>query len=179
MARTTRRSSKFLIRLEGANAAAARLGRARERLPTHVRAGIERAIEEGVVLYRDAAPEGKSGQLKDSIEGRWNRNSRVRSLGEGVIAADPVDPESGYHYIGVTRFGHRKAWIRPTRARMLVFPPSKGFVADGRGGLFYRRRVKGYKPETDWAQAPGEEMVRVVARISQEIGDQILTDAAR
>lgn len=59
-----------------------------------------------------------------------------------VVRATARNPQTGYDYVGVTRFGHRKAWIYPRQARALRF------VIGGR--VIYAKRVRGYKPATDW-----------------------------
>lgn len=88
----------------------------------------------------------------------------VTSLPTGdvvLVIAHAENPATGFDYTGVTRFGHRKAVIRPLRDRAAASSiASRGARAKGRkamlrftidGTVFYRRSVKGYRPTHDWA----------------------------
>jgi hypothetical protein len=87
-----------------------------------------------------------------------------------VNLRSPVkDPESGYEYTGVTRFGHRKAFLTPVRATRFQFYSS---VA---GRVISPARVRGYKPASDWVEDAEPEMVEAVEESGEELGRVIVT----
>lgn len=123
-----------------------------------VTAVIRELAVEGSKVYQSLAPE-ESGRLKREIKG-------VSLPGKfyGEIRSDPVDRESGYHYIGVTRFGHRARVIRPRNARSLRFEVD--------GGVIFRRRVRGFRPVMDWAEGGLPVMKLLGQSAIGKIGDE-------
>lgn len=107
--------------------------------------------------YRQRAP-SRSGLLKSSIArveiGRASRTTVV-------VGANARDPQTGFDYVPVTRFGHRVARIYPRvdRAAATVVSTRQPRLMNGRGFLrfsvggevFFRRSVRGYHPAVDWA----------------------------
>lgn len=74
-----------------------------------------------------------------------------------AIRVSAIDPETGFNYVDVTRFGHKVRRIYPVSGRT---PTGRrrfrgGYLRFVYGGvLFYRRSVRGYRPTTDWVQSP-------------------------
>lgn len=78
--------------------------------------------------------------------GRMARGITSRAVGDTMlVTAHAANPQTGYDYVGTTRWGHRVRWIVPTRAKMLRFQPRKG------GAFIFRARVRGFRPKSDWA----------------------------
>jgi hypothetical protein len=113
-------------------------------------------------VFAVAAPKGRTGRLSRGIRS-------VPSPGGFAIRADAQNPETGYDYVGVTRFGHRAAWIVPRQARALRF-----FI--GRRMVF-ARRVRGYRPASDWVEdalpAVRAEEMAAVTRLGRRIDSRL------
>lgn len=112
--------------------------------------------------------------------GRALRGISSDAAGRTVIVKDVArNPESGYDYIGVTRFGHAVARIFPKHnaANASVMASGKRkkgalrFVIGGR--VLYRASVAAYHPASDWAtDALPEVQVEaqaVVTRLGRKI----------
>lgn len=77
--------------------------------------------------------------------GRLARGIVARVFGNRVIVeAHARNPDTGYDYVGVTRFGHRVAIIRPKRAKALRIALA--------GGTIFRKFSRGFHPASDWAE---------------------------
>lgn len=96
---------------------------------------ITKVGREAVYDFRLAAPV-RSERLRNGIRAR-----RVEDYGLD-ITIHAKDPESGYDYAAVTRFGHRKKRIWPTSAKTLKV----NFVSGPR----YCGSVRGFTPAGDW-----------------------------
>lgn len=95
--------------------------------------------------------------------GRLSRGISARPVGN-TIQVEAHAESHGYDYVGVTRFGHRKEWIYPRSDRAPASVGStrgaRGTVQQGnaalafkfKGKLTFRKRVKGFKPTSDWAK---------------------------
>lgn len=116
--------------------------------------------------------------------GRMSRG--VRSIPRGTTATVQVhakDPNSGFDYVAVTRFGHRKAFIEPKHAvrnpgRYIAPIPgvgprwvSKRAALKTPFGFF--ARVRGFKPKSDWAQAAIPEVQRNAQQTISRLGLKI------
>jgi hypothetical protein len=75
--------------------------------------------------------------------GRMARGVYSLILGDAVIVrVEARDPETGYDYVAVTRFGHASFVIRPKRAKALRF---------GIGGAtVFATYTRGFHPAGDW-----------------------------
>ena len=100
--------------------------------------------------FRLAAPR-RRGILQAGI-----RTRRTGTWGFDVTI-HARDPESGYDYAGVTRFGHRFTWIYPTQGEaLLVHLPAVTLL---------RSRVRGYNPDHDWV----EDAMPLVSKQAREV----------
>lgn len=152
-----------------------RVGRELTRFKHDV-ASVRREIgEDAEVIFAAHAPKGESGRLFRGI--------KARTIGEDiVIEATARDPESGYDYVGVTRFGHKVLKIYPGRVARstasAVRITSHGavrqrqtFVSRGSFALKTpwgpRAWVRGYKPATDWAEQ-GQSEVELLASVAMQ-----------
>lgn len=99
---------------------------------------------------------------------------RVRSYGGRITATlhSTARSDEGYPYTDATRFGHRKAVIRP-------HPPRRALRWRARSGKFvFARQVRGQRPAFDWvARAAGAidvEIERSEDRIARQIVSRLL-----
>lgn len=131
------------------------------------------------LIFREHAPV-RSGRLARGI--------RATALGnQVVVTAVAVDPKTGFDYVAVTRFGHRKAVIVPVnrkgqarksrtvrRVRGRFAKRAAGMlVFTSRGRLWRLGSVRGFKPRGDWVDKAWPEIKIVtdaeMEKIKQEI----------
>ncbi len=101
---------------------------------------LRRDVHDAVVDVASSAEEIYAVHaLRDT--GRLARGIRARVTGPAAaqVTAHARNPESGFDYVAVTRFGHRLRIIRPRRARALRLPWG------------WRAWARGFKPRGDWA----------------------------
>jgi hypothetical protein len=126
-----------------------------------------RLAPDATELTRAFAPH-RSGQLERALK------ARVRSYGGRVVIEVLADPDpvsdEGFHYLRVTRFGHRMAIIYPKRAKALRF-----YLG---GHVVYRAWVRGYKPDHDWVdfafRAVEQEFNEAEKRLGRTIDRRLL-----
>lgn len=81
--------------------------------------------------------------------GRLGRGITSQRVGDEVhVTAHAQNPKTGYDYVGVTRFGHRKSRIYPRRVWAHSGPPRAAALKTPFG---YFTSVRGFKPRGDWA----------------------------
>ena len=113
--------------------------------------------DDAELIYQAAAPV-RTGRLKAGI--------RAVSVGdEVVVTARAVDPDTGFDYVAVSRFGHRKRLIVPVakggnarKSRTVKRGASGRFITRGLGYLRFASRgrtwvlpsVRGFRPRGDW-----------------------------
>ncbi|HEY3435074.1 MAG TPA: hypothetical protein VGK41_05430 [Solirubrobacterales bacterium] len=116
-------------------------------------------------IGREFAPEDV-GRLKQELTAPVSsRGGTVR-----INLRSPVkDPDSGYEYTGVTRFGHRKKILKPVKGERFQF------YSNVAGRVISPKQVKGYKPEADWVQEAKPVIVEAVDESGEEIGREIET----
>lgn len=116
--------------------------------------------------------------------GRMARNIKSDVVGRTVVVSvEARNPQTGFDYVAVTRFGHRVARIYPqVRSRATVLATGNRrkhgkkamlrFVIGGR--VFYRHSVKGFKPEYDWADRAMPEVNQAAERAMAALGRKII-----
>jgi len=120
--------------------------------------------------------------LRDS--GRLARGIESTAAGNtAIIRSTARDPKSGFAYTNVTRFGHRKEFIRPKGRGFQAFNvATRGRRARGRaatlrftigGRVLYRPYVKGFRPKSDWVEDALPEIQREAERSSIRLGQRI------
>lgn len=99
--------------------------------------------------------------------GRMARGVKAHQRGSIVeVVVHARNPDGGYDYVGVTRFGHKGEFIYPRQDRRAAYvidtkrrrhtgkkvgdQPALRFVIGGR--VFFRGRVKAFHPDHDWAE---------------------------
>ncbi len=116
-------------------------------------------------IGQEFAPEDTSRLKNELTAPVSSRGGTVR-----INLRSPVkDPESGYEYTGVTRFGHRKKILRPVKAERFQF------YSNVAGRVISPKQVRGYRPEADWVQEAKPVMVEAVEEAGENIGREIAT----
>ena len=138
--------------------------RSAERLLRGSRAMSSKMFEE---LDRNA---GRTTRIMAGVapkaSGRLAAEIHPEIIGGGYQLISDVKSDAGYSYTGVTRVGHRTAYIYPKNGRALRFTIG--------GKVIFASRVRGYHPSRDWVESgiPGVEAE--AARSSERVGRQIV-----
>lgn len=144
--------ARYRAKLSNSASVSKTLFRIGEILQEGQESAVEEVAETAARLYRQEA---------SRISSRVASGISVKQDGKTlVVRASAKDPDTGYDYVGVTRFGHRKERIYPARRRPASVVSTgkkrgKGKRAALRfeinGQVLYRASVKGFKPAGDWA----------------------------
>jgi hypothetical protein len=112
--------------------------------------------------------------------GRALRGISSDVLGAGVTVTDVArNPQSGYDYIGVTRFGHSVARIFPKHSTGSASTLANGKKKRGAlrfsigGRVLYRASVAGYHPASDWATDALPEVEVAAQGVATRLGRKI------
>lgn len=131
------------------------------------------------IIFQAHAPKGRSGRL--------SRGIRARSHGSDVvIEAHARDPETGFDYVRVSRFGHTVRRIYAGAVARSLSSPARFTAAGGvrsrplKGaqalntpfGLF--ASVRGFHPKVDWAEAAYHEVQEVAGEHMEAFGRGIV-----
>lgn len=139
----------------GAGRLARRFEIAAERLPRETAQAVEDLGEDAELILAAHA-------LRRS--GRMARNITATSQGlSAIVTVEAKNPETGYDYVGVTRFGHRVARIYPKRAKALRTPFGP------------RASVRGFHPASDWRDDALPEIAAQARVITMRLGRRIET----
>jgi len=111
-------------------------------------------------VSRQAAPEA-SGKLQRGL----HSEVRLRAGRVGIEIRSTARSDTGYPYTGVTRVGHRSAYIEPRSKQALAF------MIGGR--QLIRKRVRGYHPSHDWAEDAHFASKPHVVLAARRIGRQL------
>ncbi len=157
--------------------AGARFARMAQELPQDVDEEVQGFLTDNELAFQAVVP-------KDSTRIARSVHSIQKGPGQYEIIADAQDPKSGYHYVGVTRFGHKKAFITPRKDRRgNVFTISTRrrrqtgkraalrFVVNGR--ILFRAKVKAYQPDHDWVDSAIPEVRANTRDLSTRLGQRI------
>lgn len=159
--------------------AATRLGRRWFRAAGELEREVENAKRD---LGNQAEPIFAQHALR--LTGRLARGIHAVQEGDTIaVTAEARDPETGFDYLRVTRFGHRKARIRPTRRKSPASVIStRGGRATGRaaalrlmigGRVVYRRTVPGFRPKSDWAERAMPQIRQRAAHVATRLGRRV------
>jgi len=125
--------------------------------------------------------------------GRMARGIRAIKTGDGQlrIEVEAVDPESGFDYVRVTRFGHVVGRIYPGRIARSIYSEAQYTKAGGfrtrplKGARALKTpwgpksSVRGFRPASDWAE-PAYDEVRILAQEKlEEMGEDIVDSIGR
>lgn len=117
--------------------AARDVGRIRSNLSPALRRALIRLGPRLERIYSAVAPHN-TGKLASEIRSEFRTPEQIEVV-------SPVKSAEGFPYTGVTRFGHRSAFIYPRTARALRFQIG--------GRTIFATRVRGYHPARDWADS--------------------------
>lgn len=126
-------------------------------------------------IYVSHAPSDRG--FAGGIRGRLNVKLafNVPSAPRITVRATARDPETGFSYLRVSRYGHRKLLIFPKRAKALAV-----HYAGHRNPhiIAWRPYVEGYHPDSDWVEDATREAEvefdRVATRLGREIDAQVI-----
>jgi hypothetical protein len=173
-----RKRSKISAEVQGAGRQAANarsVGRYIEQAESARNVGADAEL-----IYQAAAPV-RSHRLQSGI--------RAIPTGDSVmVTARAVDPDTGFDYVGVTRFGHRKDVIIPVsksgrarKSRTVARIASGRFASRGSGALVFHSRgktwmlpsVRGFKPKGDWVDKAWPDVKDAADTEMEQTGNQI------
>lgn len=139
------------------------------------RGRLGREIERAMIR---AAPRGKKPstvkpgpRLRETIHVRIN--PRARGV-EANVYSSAIDPRTGYHYTGVTRFGHKRKWIRPLKRRGKGFKVLT-FWSPRTGGFVSKAQTRGVRPRRDWVLKGMQEADRAAERAGDRMARRVIT----
>lgn len=141
-----------------------------EQLRKDTEAAVRDLGERAELIYAAHAPHGATGRLARGV------SSTAQGL-NAVVRDDARNPQTGYDYVGVTRFGHREARLYARHAPATVLATGRArqgvlrFTIGGR--VFYRRSVRAYRPLSDWAERAVPQIRAQAERTMSEIGRRI------
>lgn len=152
---------KAWTEIHGATNSANRFIRLQGFMTRELRRAIDETADDAIIIYQAHAPR-RSGRLARGV-------ARRSLVGGGEeIGARAIDPDSGFDYVAVSRFGHIKARIVPTRGRWLKLK-----MGMRRNQRVFRKSVRGFHPTSDWVDdarvAVETEAERNMARFNSRL----------
>ncbi len=147
----------FKAEVIGARGAADKMLRGSRQMRPVMFEELDRLAGRTTRIMRSVAPH-RSGKLAGNIH--------PEIISSGFQLVSDVASEEGFHYTGVTRYGHQTAFIYPRRAKALRFTIG--------GRVIFAKRVRGYHPSRDWVEAgiPGSRAE--ASRSSERVGRRIV-----
>lgn len=132
---------------------------AADRSDQEIEQAVARTAQGSVRFFRVVAP-------RDT--GRLGRGILALISGRrATVTAHARDPETGFDYVAVTRFGHRVSRIYPK-------PPNRALKLTIGGRVIFRPSVAGYKPGADWARRPLPQIRILAGAVVSEAGRRIV-----
>lgn len=148
-------------------------------LPIEVQLAANEIGDDSELLLQAHALKGVSTRLAREIK------SVHMSPGVIEVQSNAKNPETGYAYTGVTRFGHRRMWIEPKRrnsASVITTRKSRGRgrranlrLDFGGGEILFRRKVRAYRPSHDWVQDAMPQIKSNAHRIAITLAKRIVS----
>lgn len=130
---------------------------------------VQQLGADGRDFLRYASPSAPGNPLWEGI--------RFRSDGKTVnFTIHAYDPESGYDYAAVTRFGHRVEYITPVSRKALLIGASRGFSPAGddrAANRDFRAWVPGYDPAEDWVDSGWTAILQEAEDQLGDLGDKV------
>lgn len=150
----------FRATVRGYRRTAGRLSRAGRTMQPVILAEFRGQLSrDALTILRDHAPEETGALKREMTAPVFSRGGVVR-----VTVRSPVrDPQSRYPYTPVTRFGHRRRYIVPRRAKFLRFFWRKA------GHWVMLERVRGQHPASDWVRDAEPQVLVEVDRAGERI----------
>jgi hypothetical protein len=160
----------FRIEVEGAGPVAAKFSRAQRRLQDSIIQEFRPLGRRLQAIYLAHAPSDRG--FEGGIRSRLHAAVNFVTAGKPTITVRTTarDSESGYAYLNVTRFGHRKLVIFPKHAKALAVR-----YAGHRNPhiIAWRPYVEGYHPDSDWVEDASLEAEGDVAAAELRLGRRV------
>lgn len=160
-----------------------RIGRELARYDERVSNLLDDVSDDAVKIFQFHALH-ESGRLRRGIRA-------LKNGGRLEIVAEAVDPDSGFDYVRVTRFGHVVPVIYPGRKARSIYSEAQYTRAGGfrvrplkgakalKTKYGFKAKVRGFRPTGDWAE-PAYDEVRILADdLLQEMGEDIVDSIGR
>ncbi len=161
-----------------------------------LRDAVQDVADDAALIFASYAPKGRSGRLGRGIrvvsaQGRLS-SGRFATGRQFAIVASAKNKE-GFDYVGVSRFGHKQLFIRPSIDRKPASVvstrkprrrygelkkgerPALRIPARNGGPAIYRNVVRGVKRTHDWAETAQD----AVNREMDARAEQLATTLAR
>jgi len=174
------RNGKIKGNIEGAGRQAANARSVARTIDDAMNESVRNVADDAELIYQSAAPRRSH---------RLARGIKARVVGDqAVVSATAVDPESGFDYVNVTRFGHRKRVIypvtkagKPRKARKATRGAGGQFSARGGGALAFQSlgrqwilsSVRGFRPKGDWVELALPEVTAAADTELDRTGNEI------
>jgi hypothetical protein len=174
-----RKSQKFNAKVTGAGTQAAR-AREVKRIMEGLNQSAKRVGEDAELIYQSHAPV-RSGRLLRGIRA-------VAVEDQVIVSAVAVDPKTGFDYVAVSRFGHKKRVIVPVtrggrhrKSRTIKRGKGGRFVARSAGELVFTSlgrlwrlpSVRGFVPHGDWTDKAWPEVKVIADTEMKKTGNEI------
>lgn len=160
----------YRIELEGAGPVAAKFTRAQRKLQDAIIAELRPLGRELEAIFLAHSPSDRG--FEGGIRSRLHAAVNFVTAGQPTVTvrATARDPESGYAYLNVTRFGHRKLVIFPKHAKALAVR----YLGHRNPHIIaWRPYVEGYHPESDWVEDASRESEHAVDQAELRLGRRI------
>lgn len=162
-------------------------------VPNELAKAVQQVADDAVLIFSGYAPKGRTGKLGRGIRAvsAQGRVSSGRFATGRQFAIVAHASSHGYDYVGVTRFGHRVKFIRPSidRAPASVIDtktarrryghlakghrPALAFRDRGSGPIIYRGVVKGLVRNRDWAEEAQDAVNRELNHQAQQLANNL------
>lgn len=155
-----------------------RFSRMAESLDVQVEETLQGLATDLELVYQSVAPK------RDTRLARGITSVRRGALVFEIVS-NATDPQTGYRYTGVTRFGHKKLFIKPkvrSRATVLATHTLRGRgrsaalrIVLPSGEIIFRKQVKGYRPTHDWVEDGKPIAQREAHAAAMTLGQKVIT----
>jgi hypothetical protein len=156
----------YRVEVTNARAVAGSFERGERRARTALVGNFRGAARQVEDAFRAEAPVA-SGRLRESVRAAVSFRAGSARIN---VAAGARNPEDGFNYLNVTRFGHRHMVIEPKEAERLAIHYAG---RDEGSKIAWVPRASGYHPDHDWAGAAARRANPIFTAMSRRIGEDI------
>lgn len=163
---------KFKIQARGATEAGRRMGRTAEQVDRIIERHMGTAGDLMLKHFQKKAPKD-TGHLRRGMT--WFRTGQLTVN----IAGQALDPDTGFDYFPISRFGHQTHLIRPIHhfmgAGILRWEVGSNSPFGDVGNIVWSTYSRGFHPIGDWTER-GHEGAKHIAKLA---GAAILRDVGK
>lgn len=163
---------KFKIKAEGAAEAGRRIGRTAGQIDRIIERHMETAGDLMLKHFQKKAPKD-TGHLRRGMS--WSKAGRLTIQ----IQGQALDPDTGFDYFPISRFGHQTHLIVPSHSFLgvgvLRWEVGENSQFGDAGNIVWSQWSRGFHPIGDWT-GRGHEGAQQIAKIA---GSAILRDVSR